>query len=171
MRCLLFLLGFGGLILWLAGCQGTAVPPPAPTPLPPSPTEIMITQTPLLPILNPDEIALGETVYSANCANCHGVNPEGAVDWKIQNEDKSFRSPPHYETGHTWHHPDDQLIEATRLGGARFEGLNIGGRSNMPAFGEILTDAEITAVLTYIKSSWPDDIRAIQWQMSVQAEQ
>ena len=123
------------------------------------------------PNLDPNEIALGETVYAANCANCHGANLEGEADWKIQNEDKTFRSPPHDATGHTWHHPDDQLIEAIALGGARFEGLNIGGTSAMPAFGEILTDEEITAVLTYIKSHWPDDIRVIQWQMSVQTEQ
>jgi mono/diheme cytochrome c family protein len=36
----------------------------------------------------------------------------------------------------------------------------------MPAFGEILTDEEIIAVLAYIKSSWPDDIRQAQWEQS-----
>lgn len=167
MHRLLFLFGLSGIMVWLAGCQATAVPPTS-IPLPSPSTEITAAQTPSLPVLDPDEIGLGETVYAANCADCHGANLEGDVDWKIQNEDKSFRNPPHDETGHTWHHPDNQLIEATRLGGARFEGLNIGGTSDMPAFGEILTDAEITAVLTYIKSSWPDDIRAIQWQVSNQ---
>lgn len=29
----------------------------------------------------------------------------------------------------------------------------------MPAFGGILTDAEIIAALSYIKSRWPDDMR------------
>ena len=115
-----------------------------------------------------DEIILGQVVYAANCAACHGVNLEGEADWKIQNDDDSFRSPPHDETGHTWHHPDEVLLEAIRLGGARFEGLNIGGTSPMPAFGESLTEAEITAVLTYIKSTWPDDIRERQWEISQQ---
>lgn len=120
------------------------------------------------PTLNPDEITLGQTIYAANCAACHGVNLEGEADWKIQNDDDSFRSPPHDETGHTWHHPDAVLLEAIRLGGARFEGLNIGGTSPMPAFGESLTEAEITAVLTYIKSTWPDDAREWQWEVSQQ---
>ena len=31
--------------------------------------------------------------------------------------------------------------------------------SDMPAFVDTLTDAEIIAVLTYIKSTWPADIR------------
>jgi mono/diheme cytochrome c family protein len=120
------------------------------------------------PTLDLDEIIVGQVVYAANCADCHGINLEGEADWKIQNDDDSFRSPPHDETGHTWHHPDADLLEAIRLGGARFEGLNIGGTSPMPAFGESLTEAEITAVLTYIKSTWPDDAREWQWEVSQQ---
>ncbi len=157
------------LLVFLAACSPAALPP---TPTAGPPTSVQTDETAVtLPVLDADEIALGETVYAANCASCHGVNLEGEVDWKIQNKDKSFRNPPHDETGHTWHHPDDQLIEAIQLGGARFEGLNIGGTSDMPAFGKILTDAEITAVISYIKNRWPDDISAIQWQMSVQSEQ
>jgi mono/diheme cytochrome c family protein len=34
--------------------------------------------------------------------------------------------------------------------------------SAMPAFGDILTDDEIEAILDYIKASWPDEIRAFQ---------
>ncbi len=124
-----------------------------------------------LPTLNPAEITLGEQIYAANCAECHGVNLEGESDWKVQNEDKSFRAPPHTADGHTWHHPDAQLLEAIRLGGVRFEGVNVGGTSNMPAFGETLSEAEITAVLTFIKSNWPDETRAVQWQVSTQSQE
>ncbi len=118
------------------------------------------------PILDPQEIAAGRELYATHCAECHGDNLEGEVDWKEQNEDGSFRAPPHDASGHTWHHGDKNLIEAIILGGARLpEG--VGGTSNMPAFGDILTANEIAAVLTFIKSTWPDDIRAIQWQQSV----
>ena len=120
------------------------------------------------PELSANEIAIGEIVYSDNCASCHGVNLEGEVDWKQQNEDGTFRSPPHTADGHTWHHADSVLIEAIREGGERFEGLNIGGTSNMPAVSETLTDEEILAVLTYIKSTWPEDVRAMQWQQTAQ---
>ena len=121
-----------------------------------------------LPELPAREIALGKMVYANNCASCHGENLEGEAGWKQQNEDGSFRFPPHSADGHTWHHADTVLIAAIMEGGARFEGLNIGGSSAMPAFAAILTDEEIRAVLTYIKSTWPDDIRALQWQQTMQ---
>jgi mono/diheme cytochrome c family protein len=57
------------------------------------------------------------------------------------------------------------LVEAVVEGGARLP-ANIGGTSDMPAFGELLTDEEITAVLAYIKSSWPEDIPQAQWEQS-----
>ena len=36
--------------------------------------------------------------------------------------------------------------------------------SNMPAYKDMLTDEEITAVLEFIKSQWPDDIKAARSQ-------
>jgi mono/diheme cytochrome c family protein len=122
-------------------------------------------EIPPLPILEPDEIALGREVYETHCADCHGENLEGEPNWQVQNEDKSFRAPPHDANGHTWHHGDKVLIETIELGGSRLPD-NIGGSSKMPAFAEILSDEEITAILTYIKSTWPDDIRAIQWEQT-----
>jgi mono/diheme cytochrome c family protein len=105
-------------------------------------------------------IALGEQVYAANCAGCHGVNLEGQPDWQQSNPDGSLQAPPHDETGHTWHHGDAALIESIRRGGARLSASM--GTSTMPAYKDILDDDEITAVLTYIKSTWPDDIRTAQ---------
>jgi mono/diheme cytochrome c family protein len=37
-----------------------------------------------------------------------------------------------------------------------------GYESDMPAFGTVLTDAEIPAVLEYIKSTWPERQKAYQ---------
>ena len=37
-----------------------------------------------------------------------------------------------------------------------------GYRSDMPAFDGVLTDEQIRAALAFIKSSWPDRIRARQ---------
>ena len=122
------------------------------------------------PVLDPDEIALGKQVYDTYCASCHGVHLEGEANWKEQNEDGSFRAPPHDASGHTWHHADSLLIESVELGGVRFEGMNIGGTSNMPAFGDVLTDEEVTAVLTYIKSTWPEETRTTQWEVTVMTE-
>ncbi|HSM58775.1 MAG TPA: cytochrome c [Candidatus Sulfomarinibacteraceae bacterium] len=107
---------------------------------------------------------LGETVYAQYCAECHGENLEGEVDWKPRNVDGSFRAPPHDESGHTWHHSDRVLREAILQGGQRLGTL---GTSNMPAYAGVLTDDELEAVLTYIKSTWPEDVRAIQWEQSL----
>ena len=95
------------------------------------------------------------------CAECHGANLEGEPNWKEQNADDTFRAPPHDETGHTWHHGDRQLIDAILHGGERLPD-NIGGTSEMPAYEAVLTMEEIHAVLAYIKSSWPDNIREAQ---------
>lgn len=123
-------------------------------------------EIPPLPILDRDEFALGQEIYETHCASCHGENLEGEPNWQVQNEDKSFRAPPHNADGHTWHHGDKVLIETIELGGARLP-ANIGGTSKMPAFTDVLSDEEIVAVLTYIKSTWPDDIRAIQWEQTI----
>jgi len=122
-----------------------------------------------LPELSQEIITQGKAVYAGNCAGCHGENLEGEAEWKQQNEDGSFRSPPHTADGHTWHHGDSVLIEAIKEGGARFERMNIGGSSNMPAFAETLTDEEITAVLVFIKSTWPEDVRTLQQNQTTQA--
>jgi mono/diheme cytochrome c family protein len=105
-------------------------------------------------------VAQGQKTYTTYCASCHGVNLEGQPDWQQKNPDGSIMAPPHDETGHTWHHGDTALIESIKLGGARLPAN--AGLSAMPAYNEILTDLEISTVLAYIKSTWPDDILAMQ---------
>jgi S-disulfanyl-L-cysteine oxidoreductase SoxD len=120
------------------------------------------------PPLDPQEVAQGKAVYDSYCAACHGANLEGERDWQMRNEDGSFRAPPHDASGHTWHHSDRVLIESVELGGQRLPAAL--GSSHMPPFAGILSDDDITAVLTYIKSSWPPEIRQIQWEMTLQDE-
>ncbi len=121
-----------------------------------------------LPTLAPAEIRLGKTVYEQQCASCHGVNLEGQPDWKVQNEDGSFRAPPHDASGHTWHHGDQTLLDAVRLGGARLQPMNV--VSAMPAYGELLSEEEMTAVLVYIKSTWPGDLQLYQWEATLREQ-
>lgn len=107
--------------------------------------------------------ALGRDLYAQHCAVCHGVNLEGAPDWQQRGPDGLFPAPPHDETGHTWHHGDTMLFEYTRRGGqAYLDDLGVRFESGMPAFGDILSDAEIEAILTFIRSTWPERIRAAQ---------
>ena len=165
-------IGFAGIFLLLVGCQGSvneSKPTPAVQTGPISPSLPSISEqagtaapeVPPLPTLNSDEIALGQAVYAEYCTECHGENLEGEADWQKQNEDSSFRSPPHDASGHTWHHSDNLLLESIRRGGTRLPD-NIGGTSAMPAFAEVLNEQQMAAVLIYIKSTWPNDIVAMQ---------
>ncbi|WP_299653692.1 cytochrome c [uncultured Jannaschia sp.] len=114
-----------------------------------------------------DEIALGQDLYAANCASCHGVDLEGQPDWKRRLDSDRMPAPPHDETGHTWHHADRQLFIITKLG---VGGVVPGYESDMPAFEGMLTDAEIRAVLAFIKSTWPDRQRAFQAEVTANDE-
>jgi mono/diheme cytochrome c family protein len=117
------------------------------------------------PIANPADpelVALGEQVYAQQCASCHGADLEGQPDWQRQLPDGGLPAPPHDASGHTWHHPDVLLFGITKFGGQAL--APAGFKSNMPAFADQLSDREIWAVLAFIKSRWPADIRAAQQQ-------
>ena len=114
----------------------------------------------------------GAALYTEHCAVCHGENLEGEADWHIPNDDGSMRAPPHDDSGHTWHHPDQMLHDYTRLGGAetlRRMGVT-GVVSAMPAFGDVMTDEEIDAVLSYIKSKWSPRLRDHQRMITEAAQ-
>ncbi|MBC8792103.1 MAG: cytochrome C [Tagaea sp. CACIAM 22H2] len=110
------------------------------------------------PRSDPAFLAKGERVYAEFCAACHGANLEGQPDWRIRKPDGRLPAPPHDATGHTWHHPMADLFALTKYGLARFAGPNY--QSDMPAFEGRLSDDEIWAVLAYIHSRWPDDIKS-----------
>jgi mono/diheme cytochrome c family protein len=126
---------------------------------------------PEIPRIDPGDaaqVALGRSVYAAQCARCHGASLEGQPDWRIRLPNGRLPAPPHDASGHTWHHPDAQLFGITKQGLAPF--VEPGYESDMPAYEGILTDAEIAAVLAYIKSTWPPDIRARHARINEQAE-
>lgn len=106
----------------------------------------------------------GAALYQENCASCHGANLEGQPDWRSRDTAGRLPAPPHDATGHTWHHADDILFRITRDGTAAVVGR--GYESNMPGFGDALEDAQIHAILEYIKSTWPDRERAYQKEIS-----
>ena len=119
----------------------------------------------LLKPTDPKIISLGEQIYADNCAACHGVDLEGQDNWRQRNTDGSLRAPPHDKTGHTWHHTDDILFGLTKLGAAQLMGIE-GFKTSMPIYEDTLSDSEIIAVLSFIKSRWPEEIRARHDQMN-----
>ena len=118
---------------------------------------------------NAPDIEGGQAIYTARCAACHGANLEGQPDWQSANDDGTYPAPPHDDTGHTWHHGDAMLRGYIRRGGqAVLNDMDVDFTSGMPGFADVLTDAEIEVVLDYIKSTWPDRIRAAQADRSRQ---
>ena len=105
-------------------------------------------------------MATGQRVYEAHCGSCHGARLEGQPRWRERLPNGRLPAPPHDPTGHTWHHSDEALFRITKEGVAAIAGGNY--QSDMPAFKGVLSDAEIWAVLAYIKSTWPESIRARQ---------
>ena len=80
------------LALGLAGC-GEA-PPPAP------------------------DLQAGARIYALHCASCHGMKLEGQPNWRQRLANGRMPAPPHDESGHTWHHPDEVLFGITKRGRA-----------------------------------------------------
>lgn len=101
----------------------------------------------------------GRRIYAETCAKCHGINLEGQPDWMKRKADGRLPAPPHDESGHTWHHSDKQLFTIMKFG---LQAISPGYESDMPAFGDVLSDAQIVQVLDYIKSTWPERARKYQ---------
>ncbi|WP_066340843.1 c-type cytochrome [Azohydromonas lata] len=127
---------------------------------------------PHAPLLRPDDrllVGKGERIYQVRCAACHGANLEGQADWREPDVNGLMPAPPHDESGHTWHHPDEQLFKLTKLGIAKAAGLK-DYKTAMPAFEGVLSDEDIVAVLSFIKSRWPASVREKHNRMNAQYE-
>lgn len=109
-------------------------------------------------VSNARQVTRGEMLYAQECASCHGKELKGQTrNWRQRLPDGSIPAPPHDATGHTWHHPDHMLFEITKLG--RLKAAQTATTSNMPAFEKKLSDEDIWAVLSFIKSQWPAGIQ------------
>lgn len=109
----------------------------------------------------------GQQLYNTYCASCHGLNLQGQPNWRQRLGNGRLPAPPHDATGHTWHHPDAQLIEMIKVGFVGGVNAPTGYESDMPAFGSVLSEQQIIAILGYIKSSWPDTALSAQKEISL----
>ena len=125
------------------------------------PVVINQTAVPPLPRLDREKIRRGERLYQQHCARCHGADLKGSPTWKVSLADGSYPPPPHDDSGHTWHHPDEQLLDIIANGG------DPAYNSKMPAFKDKLTKDEIVAILEFFKSKWSRKERDYQWWITV----
>jgi len=111
---------------------------------------------------NTAQVTQGKLLYDKYCAACHGARLEGQVNWRVKLPNGRMPAPPHNASGHTWHHPDAILFGITKHGLVPGKYAPPNYQSDMPGFRETLSDEDIWAVLAYIKSSWPPEIRKTQ---------
>lgn len=116
------------------------------------------------PPVDPAVLALGREVYVKSCASCHGPAGEGQPAWQTPNAVGELPAPPHDSTGHTWKHSDRMLQHIVAQGWR--DPFNRTERLTMPAFQDLLSDEEIRAVITYLKTLWTDEQRRFQWTES-----
>ena len=110
------------------------------------------------------QVALGQEIYAQHCAACHGAKLEGQGNWRKPLPNGRMPAPPHDDSGHTWHHPDEVLFGITKHGLVP-PYAPAGYASDMPAFGGKLSDQEIRAVLAYIESRWSLELRKRRAEM------
>jgi mono/diheme cytochrome c family protein len=131
-------------------------------------------RTPESAFIDPSDqtlVSRGKVIYDSQCAACHGARLEGQPDWRKRLPNGRLPAPPHDMTGHTWHHPDTVLIDIVRYGLVPGRTAPSGYESDMPAYARLLSDADIVAVLAYIKSTWPSEILALQKEVTLKQGQ
>ena len=97
-----------------------------------------------------EESVSGSQIYSSRCANCHQANGMGVPN--------AF--PPLVGTG--WVEDKGQIIRILlngMQGPMEVQGTTYNG--NMPAWGSILSDKEIAAVITHVRQSWENEFSEV----------
>ena len=105
----------------------------------------------------------GRQLFASTCASCHGANLEGQPNWRHRLPNGRLPAPPHDVSGHTWHHSDRDLFDMIKRG---MPEVIPGYQTDMAAYKDVLSDADIWAVLSFIESTWPAEIRARQQRMN-----
>ncbi len=83
----------------------------------------------------------GRSLFHAHCATCHGADGRGR-SWRAR---LLFLRPGNLAAPETAALPDQYLADIVRHGGAMF------GKPGMPSFGFTLSDAEIQAIVAYLR--------------------
>lgn len=95
---------------------------------------------------------LGEAVYRDHCAECHGENGQGHGDaYPALAGNRAVTLP-----------VIDNLLQTLLYGGFNAATREYPRPFGMPPFAPTLNDGEIAAVLTYIRTSWGNDARAVR---------
>jgi mono/diheme cytochrome c family protein len=104
-------------------------------------------------VANAALVAQGKHIYATRCASCHGSDLKGEQGWPQRRPNGVMPASPLDASGLARQRDDQWLFTTIKQGGQAI--ASPGDISYMPAFGS-LTDADIWAVISYIKSTWPN---------------
>ena len=91
----------------------------------------------------------GQSVFTTNCASCHQANGMGSVGPPLEKNDVVTGAP-----AKVIHIVKNGLTGAIKVNGKSYNG-------NMPAWKGTLSNADIAAVITYIRSAWGNKASAV----------
>jgi len=108
--------------------------------------------------LDEAQLATGKQVFQDNCASCHGAQAEGAANWRKKDADGFYQAPPLNGSGHAWHHSTEVLSNVINNG-------SVQGQGKMPAWEGKLNGQEISAVIVWFQSIWPQPVYDAWYEM------
>jgi mono/diheme cytochrome c family protein len=113
---------------------------------------VLVTTGCLSGTATPEATVQGEQLYNMYCVSCHGIKGvgENPLD-KYAQDEYGYIAPPMDDTGHAWHHTDEQLIRMILEGSPR--------NARMTSYSNIMTEEDAINVVEYIKSLWSPHIR------------
>lgn len=111
---------------------------------------------------NEAQVGLGSTLYMSNCAFCHGEKLDGKPGWDGDYPNGKRPPLPLDGTAPTWRLSDRDIFDVVKFGGQPFSPPSY--RNEMPSFELQLSDADMWAIIAYMKSTWSEEVHERQRQ-------
>ncbi|EDP64396.1 cytochrome c, class I [alpha proteobacterium BAL199] len=115
---------------------------------------------------NPAQVALGHSLYDQHCAFCHAADLQGRTGWDGDHPNGNRPPLPLDGAGAIWRLGDRDLFDVIKFGGQPFSPPTY--KNDMPGFEGRLSDADLWAILAFVKSRWPAEIHEKQEQAAAE---
>ncbi len=109
---------------------------------------------------NPALVARGKQLYAIHCASCHASDLKGEAGWPERRANGVMPASPLDGSGTLWQRDDRWIFVMIKSGNQATGSSEYPGA--MPGFAAGLTDSDIWAVISYMKSSWPAELQQAQ---------
>jgi alcohol dehydrogenase (quinone), cytochrome c subunit len=95
-------------------------------------------------LVDAQALKAGEGIYHDRCAKCHGDSGRGGM----------FQGPPLFASAVVRASNPASLINAILYGAIPPNGIKLGGWETMKPYADVLSDAEVAAVASYVRGTW-----------------